>query len=161
MRACSVAQSCPTLCDPWTVARQAPLSLGFFQSRILEWVATSSSQASFWTRDQTHVSPTSPVPPGLLGGFFTRDWQIMAHEPNSAYLLFFFLMTCASMAFAFLKVFWGGCGNPLPFMLYKYLHWIPDFVSWPAKPKIFTVRPFTAKFADPWCRTLIPSLLYA
>ena len=24
-----VAQSCPTLCDPWTVAHQAPLSLGF------------------------------------------------------------------------------------------------------------------------------------
>ena len=26
---CSVAQSCPTLCNPWTVARQAPLSMGF------------------------------------------------------------------------------------------------------------------------------------
>ena len=25
----SVAQSCPTVCDPWTVARQAPLSTGF------------------------------------------------------------------------------------------------------------------------------------
>ena len=25
----SVAQSCPTLCDPVTVARQAPLSMGF------------------------------------------------------------------------------------------------------------------------------------
>ena len=24
-----VAQSCPTLCDPWTVARQAPLSVAF------------------------------------------------------------------------------------------------------------------------------------
>ena len=24
-----VAQSCPTLCDPWTVAHQAPLSMGF------------------------------------------------------------------------------------------------------------------------------------
>ena len=23
------AQSCPTLCDPWTVAHQAPLSMGF------------------------------------------------------------------------------------------------------------------------------------
>ena len=27
--ACSVAQLCPTLCDPWTVAHQAPLSLEF------------------------------------------------------------------------------------------------------------------------------------
>ena len=25
----SVAQSCPTLCDPWTVAYQAPPSMGF------------------------------------------------------------------------------------------------------------------------------------
>ena len=24
-----VAQSCPTLCDPWTVAHKAPLSMGF------------------------------------------------------------------------------------------------------------------------------------
>ena len=29
MRACFVAQSCTTLCDPRTVARQAPLSMGF------------------------------------------------------------------------------------------------------------------------------------
>ena len=26
---CSVTQSFPTLCDPWTAARQAPLSMGF------------------------------------------------------------------------------------------------------------------------------------
>ena len=31
MRACLVAQSCPTLCDPTTVALQTPLSMGFFQ----------------------------------------------------------------------------------------------------------------------------------
>ena len=24
-----VTQSCPTLCNPWTIARQAPLSMGF------------------------------------------------------------------------------------------------------------------------------------
>ena len=29
MCACSVTQSCPTLCDTWTIARQAPLSMGF------------------------------------------------------------------------------------------------------------------------------------
>ena len=26
-----VVQSCPTLCDPWTVAHQAPPSMGFFR----------------------------------------------------------------------------------------------------------------------------------
>ena len=34
-----VAQSCPTLATPWTVAHQAPLSMGVLQARILEWVA--------------------------------------------------------------------------------------------------------------------------
>ena len=32
---CSVAQVCPTLCDPWTAALQAPLSIGF--SRREHW----------------------------------------------------------------------------------------------------------------------------
>ena len=32
---CSVAQSCLTLCDQWTVACQAPLSMGILQARIL------------------------------------------------------------------------------------------------------------------------------
>ena len=36
-----VTQSCPTLSTPWTVARQAPLSLGFSRQEH-EWVAVSS-----------------------------------------------------------------------------------------------------------------------
>ena len=35
-------QSFPALCDPMAVALQAPLSMGFLQARILEWVAMSS-----------------------------------------------------------------------------------------------------------------------
>ena len=38
----SCTQLCPTLCAPCTVARQAPLSMGILQSRILEWVTMSS-----------------------------------------------------------------------------------------------------------------------
>ena len=33
---------------PWTTARQAPLSMGFFLTRILEWVAMPSSRESSW-----------------------------------------------------------------------------------------------------------------
>ena len=44
-----VANLCPTPATPWTVTRQAPLSMGILQARILEWVAISSS------RDQTCV----------------------------------------------------------------------------------------------------------
>ena len=45
-----VAKSCPTLVILWTVARQAPLSMGFFQARMLEWVAISFSRGIFPTQ---------------------------------------------------------------------------------------------------------------
>ena len=35
-----VTQSCPTLCDPWTVAHQAPPSMGF--SRQKYWSGLAS-----------------------------------------------------------------------------------------------------------------------
>ena len=40
----------------WTIARQAPLSMGFFQASILEWVAISCSGGSSRPRNRTHVS---------------------------------------------------------------------------------------------------------
>ena len=58
------AQSCPTLCDLWAAAHQAPLSMGILQARILEWVAMPSSRASSQPRDRTQVSC-------IGGGFFT------------------------------------------------------------------------------------------
>ena len=41
---------------PWTVVCQAPLSIGFFQTRISDWVAISFSKGSAWPKDQTHIS---------------------------------------------------------------------------------------------------------
>ena len=41
-------------CSPWTVARQAPLSIGILQARILEWVAMPSSRESSQPRDFLH-----------------------------------------------------------------------------------------------------------
>ena len=49
---------------PWTVARQAPLSVGILQARILEWVAYPFSRGSSWPRNWTRVSC-------IAGGFFT------------------------------------------------------------------------------------------
>ena len=40
---CLVPRSCQLLATPWTAAHQAPLSIGFSQARILEWVAISFS----------------------------------------------------------------------------------------------------------------------
>ena len=52
MRACLV-QFFVTL---WTVARQAPLSMGILQARILEWVVISYSRGFSKPRDQSHTS---------------------------------------------------------------------------------------------------------
>ena len=41
---------------PWTVACQAPQSMGILQARILEWVDMTSSRGSSQLRDQTQVS---------------------------------------------------------------------------------------------------------
>ena len=38
-----LAQSCPTLATPRTVARRAPLTMGILQARGLQWVAMPSS----------------------------------------------------------------------------------------------------------------------
>ena len=52
---CVCVPSCVwCLATPWTVARQIPLSTGFFPARILEWVVISSSGGSFQPRDWTH-----------------------------------------------------------------------------------------------------------
>ena len=52
----SVAQSCPTLCDPMDCSPPGSSVHGIFQARILEWVATSFFRESSQTRNQTHVS---------------------------------------------------------------------------------------------------------
>ena len=41
---------------PWTVPRQASLSMGILQAKILELTAMSSSRGSSQPRDQTKVS---------------------------------------------------------------------------------------------------------
>ena len=43
----------------WTVARQAPLSMGILQARTLKWVAIPFTRGSFLPRDRTCVSYVS------------------------------------------------------------------------------------------------------
>ena len=47
----SVAQSCPTLCDPMDCSLQGSSIHGIFQARVQEWVAISFSRGSSRPRD--------------------------------------------------------------------------------------------------------------
>ena len=69
MHARSVAQSCPTLEAPWTMAHQALLSIDF-------------SRQEYWSRlplptpgdlPDPGIEPASLASPVLTGGFFTTS----------------------------------------------------------------------------------------
>ena len=59
---------------PWTVAHQAPLYIVIFQTRILEWVAISSSRGSSRPKDWIHIFCVSCI----AGRFFTTSttWEV-------------------------------------------------------------------------------------
>ena len=59
----------PLFATSWSVAHQVPSVYGIFTTRILEWVAISSSRGSSQPRDRTHVSCIST----LAGLFFTTE----------------------------------------------------------------------------------------
>ena len=69
---------------PWTVACQVPLSMIFFQARILEWVAIS------YSRDlpDPGIKPTSLVSSALAGGFLTTcdTWEAQKMSSNKSSL---------------------------------------------------------------------------
>ena len=56
---------------PWTVACQAPLSMGILQARILKWVAMPSPRGSSQPRDWTQVSC---IAGGILNG--SEGWSL-------------------------------------------------------------------------------------
>ena len=65
VRCCARSLRCVWLfVTPWTVAYQAPLSVGILQARILEWVTMPSSRGSSQTGDRIQVSC-------IAGRFFT------------------------------------------------------------------------------------------
>ena len=84
--ATKLLQSCPTLCDPWTVAPQAPLSMGF-------------SRQEYWSRlpcpslgdlPKAGIKPVSLSSPALAGVFFTTSttWETppLITDPINLYL---------------------------------------------------------------------------
>ena len=71
--ACSVAQSCLTLCNPMNCSPPGSSVHGIFQARILEQVAVSYSRDSFWPRDQTHVFCVSCIGKQIL--YHCATWE--------------------------------------------------------------------------------------
>ena len=69
----SVAQSCPTLCDPMDCSLPGSSVHGILQARILEWVPYCPP------RDLLNpgIKPTTLVSPALAGGFFNTSttWE--------------------------------------------------------------------------------------
>ena len=72
----SVAQSCPTLCDPTDCNPPGSSVHGIFQARILEWVVISSSRGSLQPRDQTHISCVSCTGRNILYHWVTWEAPI-------------------------------------------------------------------------------------
>ena len=91
--ACSVTQLCPTLCDPMTIAHQAPLSMGFPRKEY--WPGLLFPPPG--TLPDPRIEPLSPVFPALASGFFTI-------EPLGKHLL--------SVSCSFLDPFWEALSIP-------------------------------------------------
>ena len=70
MHAYSVAQSCPTVCDPWTVAHQASLSMEFFRQEYWSGLPFPSPG----DLPDPGIEPVSPSSPVLPGGLFTLSY---------------------------------------------------------------------------------------
>ena len=64
-----VAKSCPTLATPWTVVRQALLSVGF--SRQECWIELPRPSPGDLL--DLGIKPTSPISPVVAGVFFTTS----------------------------------------------------------------------------------------
>ena len=64
---CMCAQSCLTLGNPWTVAIQTPLSIGF--SRQKYWNGLPFPSRGYLP--DPGIKPTSLASPALAGRFFT------------------------------------------------------------------------------------------
>ena len=77
-------QSCPTLCDPVDVARQAPLFMGF--SRQEYWSGLPYPPPGHLP--DPGIKPASLTSPSLAGGFFTTSATWEAHTHVSVYLNF-------------------------------------------------------------------------
>ena len=111
---CSVAQSCPTLCNPVDCSQPGSSVHGSFPLRILEWVTISFSRGSSRPRDRTCVSC-------LADRLFTTE---PPGKPRSLLVIYFMCSSvCMSVQVQFIP--------PLPLLSgnQKFVLYICDSVS--------------------------------
>ena len=78
---CSVAQSCPPFVTPWTIDRQAPLSMGL--SRQEYWSGLLCPPPG--DLPDPGIKPRSLTSPALAGGFFTTRATWEASSPITSW----------------------------------------------------------------------------
>ena len=121
---CLVAKSCLLFATLWTVACQAPLSMGFSMASLVEWVAISFSRGSSWPKDQSCVS-------------YTGRWILCHWATREA------VFCCFSAKFS-LNLFSGkmlGCFQQVPWKLHicACLCQCHPFCPWNLLPLSFSV----------------------
>ena len=89
IRACSVTQSCPPLCDPWPVTLQAPLSMGSFRQGYWSGLPCPPPGDLY----NPGIKPSSPVSRALqaeslplshLGSPCARCWHCLWHKTGAS-----------------------------------------------------------------------------
>ena len=84
-----ITQSCPTLSDPMDCSLPGSSVLWIFQTRMLEWVANSSSRGSSQPRDRTCISCKSPA--SLL--HCRQILLLLSHSPKKWRLFFHYYLS--------------------------------------------------------------------
>ena len=75
---CSAVQSCPTLCAPWTIAHQVPLSMALSKQEYWHGLPFLSPG----DLPDPGIEPASLVSPALAGRFLTTSatWQALHYQ---------------------------------------------------------------------------------
>ena len=76
--ACSIIQSCPTVCDPMNSNPPSSSVHGIFEAKLLEWITISTLRYP----SDPGTQPASLVCPALAGGFFTT---LPPENPTAAF----------------------------------------------------------------------------
>ena len=80
----SVAQSCPTLCDPMDCKLPGSSVHRIFQERILAWIAISRYKGLSWPRDWTHVTCISCIGRRIL--YHWATWKAISLSHLESYI---------------------------------------------------------------------------